>query len=118
DGKFLVSGGHDGLRLWDAATLLELASERRANAPVLALVLSPDGRTLVVFGRQYTFDPKAQPGPTWQVWDVAPAGLKRRSVQLLPAFKPVALAVEEFQPVFLADGRTLLQAGKDGLEYW
>jgi WD40 repeat protein len=49
DGKFLVSGGSDGLvKLWDVATGAPLATLTGMETIVRSVAISPDGRTLAV----------------------------------------------------------------------
>jgi WD40 repeat protein len=51
DGKGLLSGGADGLRLWDTTTYRERAAARR-SAPVQALSLSPTRRSFATSDRK------------------------------------------------------------------
>ena len=49
DGKTLVIGYNNGVRLWDVATRRPKATIRTDNNTIDTLIFSPDGRTLVTF---------------------------------------------------------------------
>ena len=49
DGKTLVIGYNNGVRLWDVATRISKATIRTDTNTIDTLIFSPDGRTLVAF---------------------------------------------------------------------
>jgi WD40 repeat protein/serine/threonine protein kinase len=94
DGKFLASGGEDRVvRLWDAATLRELAVSPRHNGQVHSVAFSPDGKTLAA----------GTPGCIY-LWNVTETALTERVI-----LKPHPGNV--FSVAFAPDGKTLASGG-------
>ena len=97
DNRVLVSGGLDGLRVWDLAARRPLYTLARFETPTYTLALSADGRTLASGGRQGRI----------QIWDLR-TGDRLATWQVENLDKVTALA-------FAPDGQTLLAGGDDRL---
>lgn len=94
DGRFLVSGGYDGIRIWNVAGQRDVAG-LASNVAVTSVAFSPDGRILAAGNESHTV----------QLWNTSTDGLtatlKGHSAQVGSlAFSP--------------DGRTLASGGGDG----
>jgi hypothetical protein len=116
NGKYLITGSYDALRLWDGATFEEVMFNLRDADSIRALALSPDDRTLVVFAERFEDDGK-HPKTFWQVWNVTAAALKLRSTFPGPV-PPYRMSHGELRPMFLPDNKTILVRGEDSLELW
>jgi len=118
DGKYLITTDQGGLRLFDAVTLNERAFVRLAQREfIFRTLLSRDSRTLATFHVRWK-GPDEATEEFWQVWDVTATGLKRRLTQPQPAEKGGLVPAGHVRPAFLADNKTILLPGEDGLELW
>jgi WD40 repeat protein len=106
DGKVLACGGqYGGVRLFDAATLVELRAFRACKQPVLALVFTPDGKTLVTASGQPHPDSPGYIKGEIRWWDAA-TGKERGTVT---GHGSIVRTL-----AFSSDGTWLVSGGHDG----
>lgn len=92
DGKVAASSGGDGVRLWDAATMREIAFAKHPRR-LSSVAISPDGKTLAAG------DPFGV-----QLWDLSLAGVQERSLLKGDGVHAVA---------FSSDGKFLAAGGEE-----
>ncbi|MBK5256428.1 MAG: protein kinase, partial [Vicinamibacteria bacterium] len=99
DGKLLVSGDHDAVRLWEATTGAELLAMREQATHTLrrgmTVALSPDGTLIASGGADKAV----------RLWSVASG----KEVRTYRGHEGLVTAM-----AFTADGRRFLSAGNDG----
>jgi WD40 repeat protein len=105
DGKSLVSASDNGeVDLWDVARLAKIATvspaSTRASAPLAAVAVSPDGKT-IAFGS----DPLQGSGPAVTLWSIATG-------QVTKTFKGTAGGLSSV--AFSPDGKQLAAGSIDG----
>ncbi|WP_329247934.1 protein kinase [Actinoallomurus sp. NBC_01490] len=94
DGRFLVSGGHDGIRIWNVATQSAVAT-LAFNGAVTSVAFSPDGRILAAGTESHTVE----------LWNTSTGRLTATLEGHTSAVGAVA---------FSPDGKTLASGGGDG----
>jgi WD40 repeat protein len=96
DGKWLLSGGHDGaVKWWDLGHTRLHRSRRISNIPIRGIALAPDGRTLAVVSS------KDHEEAAVSLWDT------REGTPHLPSLRPTSVVSEI---LFTPDGQTLALA--------
>jgi WD40 repeat protein len=101
DGKMVVSGGDDGLRVWDAATGAPLDGFAD-KGPAMAARFSADGKTLLT----------ADNNGAIRHWDAATGKLLRDTIPV-EKVRPHSLAA-----FFSADGKVLGTLPYSGVQLW
>jgi WD40 repeat protein len=95
DGRLLVAGGFDGVRVWDTATWAPRAAFQAFPGIIHDLAFSPDGRTLVTAGGL----------PVIKCWNTA-------TWRMTLALEAGQGSVRSAQ--FTADGNALITSSDDG----
>jgi WD40 repeat protein len=99
DGRYALSGGSDGTRLWEVATGREVRRFSGHDAAVEGVAFSPDGRQALTVGRERMVN----------LWDIQTGKELRALKGHTDSIKRVA---------FSPDGRRALSGGEDIMCLW
>ena len=102
EGKTLALASRGNVQLWDVASGKLLETLKGHSSAVLALVFSPDGRTLASGGSDQTV----------RLWNVQ---TRRQLMQLDPGSMEMG---QVFTLAFSPDGKELLAGGTRGTTFW
>jgi len=97
DGKYIVSGSSDGMRLWETATGKEMATLKGHQSEILSCCFSPNGKLIVSGGSDGTL----------RLWEMTP-------------FKELTVLEGSFGPVYCCafsptDGKYIVSGSSDGI---